>query len=176
LLPFLPMLPTQILLNNFLYDLSQVTIPTDNVDADYLKKPRPWNIKFIRQFILAIGPVSSIFDFLTFGVMWFIFHASPEEFRTGWFVESLLTQTFVIYIIRTQKIPFLESRPSRTLLLSTLSIVLVGCLIPFTPIGAFFHFVPLPALFFLILAGMAIAYLLLAQLVKSIFSKKFGFD
>ena len=176
LLPFLPMLPTQILLNNFLYDLSQVTIPTDNVDADYLKKPRPWNIKFIRQFILALGPVSSIFDFMTFGVMWFIFHASPELFRTGWFVESLFTQTFVIYIIRTQKIPFLESRPSRTLLLSTLSIVAVGCLIPFTPIGAFFKFVPLPPLFFLILAGMAVAYLLLAQFVKSIFIRKYGFD
>lgn len=176
ILPFLPMLPTQILLNNFLYDLSQVAIPTDNVDADYLKKPRPWNIRFIRQFILALGPVSSVFDFLTFGVMWFVFHAAPDLFRTGWFVESLFTQTFVIYIIRTQKIPFLESRPSRPLLLSTLAIVAVGCTIPYTPIGTFFHFVPLPLTFFLILAGMAFAYLCLAQVVKSIFIRKYGFD
>lgn len=176
LLPFLPMLPTQILLNNFLYDLSQVTIPSDNVDAEYLKKPRPWNIRFIQRFIFTLGPVSSLFDFLTFGVMWFIFDASPELFRTGWFVESLITQTFVIYIIRTHKIPFLESRPSRTLLLSTLSIVTIGCLLPYTPLGAFFHFTPLPLLYFGILAGMAIAYLFLAQWVKSIFIRKFGFD
>lgn len=175
-LPFLPMLPTQILLNNFLYDLSQITIPTDNVDAEYVKKPRPWDMKFIRQFILTLGPVSSIFDFLTFGVMLWVFQATPELFRTGWFIESLLTQTFVIYIIRTQKIPFLESRPSRTLLISTLSIVALGCVIPYTPIGALFKFVPLPAAFFGIMAGMAFAYLLLAQLVKSIFIRKFGFE
>lgn len=176
LLPFLPMLPTQILLNNFLYDLSQVTIPTDNVDEEYLKQPRPWNIGFIRKFILALGPVSSLFDFMTFGVMWYIFHASPELFRTGWFVESLFTQTFVVYIIRTQKIPFFESRPSKTLLLSTLGIVTFGCVLPYTPLGTFFKFVPLPPLFFGILAAMAFAYLLLAQYVKSIFIRKFGFD
>ncbi len=176
LLPFLPMLPTQILLNNFLYDLSQVAIPTDNVDTDYLKKPRPWNIKFIRQFILALGPVSSLFDFMTFGVMWYVFHASPELFRTGWFVESLITQTFVIYIIRTQKIPFVESWPSRALLISTLSIVAFGVILPFTPLGTFFKFVPLPPLFFGILAAMAVAYLFLAQYVKSLFIRKFGFD
>lgn len=175
-LPFLPMLPTQILLNNFLYDLAQVTIPSDNVDSDYLKKPRPWNIAFIRKFIFALGPVSSIFDFLTFGVMWYVFHASPELFRTGWFVESLLTQTFVIYIIRTQKIPFLESRPSRVLLLSTLGIVAFGCVMPFTPIGSFFKFVPLSPLFFVIVAAMALAYLFLAQVVKTLFVRKFGFD
>ncbi len=175
-LPFLPMLPTQILLNNFLYDLSQVTIPSDSVDADYLQKPRPWNITFIKRFIFAIGPVSSIFDFMTFGVMWFVFHASPALFRTGWFVESLLTQTFVIYIIRTQKIPFLESRPSRTLFLSTFGIVALGCILPYTPIGTFFKFVPLPPLFFLIVSAMAIAYLVLTQFVKNIFVRKYGFD
>ncbi len=178
ILPFLPMLPTQILLNNFLYDLSQITIPSDNVDADYLKQPRPWNIRFIRRFILTLGPVSSIFDFLTFGVMWFVFHAgnNPSLFRTGWFVESLLTQTFVIYIIRTHKIPFLESKPSQTLLLSTISIVVFGCIIPYTKLGTFFKFVPLPPLFFVIMIGMAIAYLLLAQFVKARFIRKFGFD
>lgn len=178
LLPFLPMLPTQILLNNFLYDLSQITIPTDAVDEDYLKKPRPWNISFIRRFIVTLGPVSSLFDFLTFGVMWFVFKGNlhHELFQTGWFIESLLTQTFVIYIIRTRHIPFLESRPSRTLLISTLSVVAIGCIIPYTPIGAFFHFVHLPALFFLILAGMAVAYLFLAQWVKSMFIRKYGFD
>ncbi|MFA6099113.1 MAG: magnesium-translocating P-type ATPase [Patescibacteria group bacterium] len=175
-LPFLPMLATQILLNNFLYDLSQVTIPTDDVDEEYVEKPRPWDIKYIREFILALGPVSSIFDFTTFGIMLWVFHANEHLFQTGWFVESLFTQTFVIYIIRTHKIPFFQSRPSKILLYATLGIVATGCIIPYTPIGAWFNFVPLPPLFFLILLGIAVAYLLLAQLVKVIFVKKFGFE
>lgn len=175
-LPFLPMLPTQILLNNFLYDLSQVTIPTDHVDADYVKTPKPWDIKFIRKFILILGPVSSVFDFLTFFIMWKVFQASPELFRTGWFIESLFTQTFVIYIIRTNKIPFIQSRPSKILLLSTLAVVAIGVIIPYSPLAHVFQFVPLPPLFFLILFGIAISYLLLAQFVKSLFIKRYGFE
>ncbi|MDD5109680.1 MAG: magnesium-translocating P-type ATPase [Patescibacteria group bacterium] len=175
-LPFLPMLPTQILLNNFLYDLSQVTIPSDSVDDDYLIKPRPWDIKYIREFILTIGPVSSLFDFVTFFVMWKIFNAAPEMFRTGWFVESLFTQTLVIHIIRTNKIPFIGSRPSRLLLWSTLAVVAAGCVIPYSPLSAWFGFTPLPLRFFGILAGIAFTYLLLTQFVKSWFIKKFGFE
>jgi P-type Mg2+ transporter len=175
-LPFLPMLPTQILLNNFLYDLSQITIPSDNVDEDYLLKPRPWDIKFIKEFILVIGPVSSIFDFITFAVMWFIFKASPELFHTGWFVESLFTQTLVIYIIRTNKLPFINSRPSKVLLYSTLAVVIAGCLIPYTFLANIFGFEPLPFTYFTILFGIALSYLILTQIVKNWFIKKYGYE
>jgi Mg2+-importing ATPase len=175
-LPFLPMLPTQILLNNFLYDFSQVAIPTDKVDDDYLIKPRPWNIKFIKEFILYIGPISSIYDLITFGVMWYVFRASPELFHTGWFVESLTTQVLVVHIIRTNKIPFLESKPSKILLLTTLSVVLIGLVIPYTFLGKLFGFTSLPALFFVILLLIAVTYLFLVQLVKNIFTKKFGYE
>lgn len=173
-LPFLPMLPAQILLNNFLYDISQVALPSDNVDKSYVAKPRPWNIKFIREFIFIIGPISSIFDFLTFGVMLWIFKAEPALFQTGWFVESLTTQVLVIHIIRTNKIPFIESRPSKTLLISSLAVVLTGMIIPFTVIGSFFGFQPLPPLFFAILLAMSVAYLLLVQVVKALFLKKYN--
>jgi Mg2+-importing ATPase len=175
-LPFLPMLPAQILLNNFLYDVSQVAIPTDNVDQDLLETPRPWDIKFIKQFIIYFGPVSSLFDFITFIVMIYVFHASQSMFHTGWFVESLLTQTFVVYIIRTRKIPFLESRPSKALLFTTLAIVLFGVLLPYLPIAGYLGFDPLPALFFVILAVIAFTYLLLTQLIKVWFTKKYGYE
>jgi Mg2+-importing ATPase len=164
-LPFLPMLPTQILLNNFLYDLSQVTIPTDNVDATFIEKPHRWNIGLIRDFMIYIGPISSIFDFLTFWVMLAVFHASETLFHTGWFVESLATQTLVLFIIRTGGNP-LRSRPSRPLTMTTLAIVLVGVLLPITPLASVLGFTPLPLLYFLFL-GLAIAiYLLLVEIVK----------
>ncbi len=164
-LPFLPMLPTQILLNNFLYDLSQVTIPTDNVDATFIEKPHRWNIDLIRDFMIYIGPISSIFDFLTFWVMLVVFHASETLFHTGWFVESLATQTLVLFIIRTGGNP-LRSRPSRPLTMTTLAIVLVGVLLPITPLASVLGFTPLPLLYFLFL-GLAIAiYLLLVEIVK----------
>ena len=175
-LPFLPMLPSQLLLNNFLYDLSQVAIPTDNVDKEYLSRPRPWDIKFIREFMMIIGPISSIFDFATFGIMWYVFHASPELFRTGWFVESLATQTLVIFIIRTSKIPFLQSSPSKPLFWSAIAIVLLGVIIPYTFVGHYFSFTPLPILFFGILAAMSLVYLFLVQLVKTAFIKRFGYE
>jgi Mg2+-importing ATPase len=165
-LPFLPMLPSQILLNNFLYDLSQVTIPTDNVDQSYIKKPQHWDISLIRNFMIYIGPVSSIFDFLTFFIMLRVFNAGPVLFHTGWFVESLATQTLVLFIIRTAGNP-LRSRPSRPLTITTLLIVAIGILLPYTPLARPLGFTPLPALYFFFLAVMTAIYLLLVQLVKS---------
>jgi Mg2+-importing ATPase len=164
-LPFLPMLPTQILLNNFLYDLSQITIPTDKVDASYIKKPHHWDIRLLRNFMLIIGPISSIFDFLTFFMLLWIFHASDVLFHTGWFVESLATQTLVLFIIRTAGNP-LRSRPSRPLAITTLSIVAIGILLPYTPLAGPLGFVPLPPLYYLFLTGMTVTYLLLVELVK----------
>jgi len=164
-LPFLPMLPSQILLNTFLYNVSQVTIPTDNVDASYIRKPQHWDIKLIRNFMLFIGPVSSIFDFLTFFIMLRIFNAGAVLFHTGWFVESLATQTLVLFIIRTAGNP-LRSRPSLPLTITTLLIVVVGFVLPYSPLAGPLGFTPLPALYFLFLAGMIVSYLLLVELVK----------
>ncbi len=164
-LPFLPMLPTQILLNNFLYDLSQVTIPTDNVDASYIKKPQHWDIGLFRNFMLIIGPISSIFDFLTFFLLLRVFHAGGVLFHTGWFVESLATQTLVLFIIRTAGNPF-RSRPSRSLTITTLLIVAIGILLPYTPLAGSLGFIPLPLLYYLFLAGMIVIYLLLVEVVK----------
>jgi P-type Mg2+ transporter len=164
-LPFLPMLPTQILLNNFLYDLAQITIPTDNVDASYIDKPRRWDIKLIRDFMLYIGPISSIYDFLTFYALLKLFHASEALFHTGWFVESLATQTLVLFVIRTAGNPF-RSRPSLPLAITTVLIVLVGIVLPFSPFANVFGLTPLPAMFFLFLGGTVLTYLLLVELVK----------
>jgi P-type Mg2+ transporter len=164
-LPFLPMLPTQILLNNFLYDLSQVTIPTDNVDSTYIIKPHRWDIRLIRDFMIYIGPISSIFDFLTFFIMLWVFRASPELFHTGWFVESLATQTLVLFIIRTAGNP-LRSRPSLPLAITTVLMVCIGIILPYTPLAGPLGFTPLPGLFFLFLAAMIITYLLLVEIVK----------
>jgi Mg2+-importing ATPase len=164
-LPFLPMLPTQILLNNFLYDLAQVTIPTDNVDASFVQKPHRWDITLIRNFMIFIGPISSIFDFLTFFILLSIFHASEQLFHTGWFVESLATQILVLFVIRTAGNP-LRSRPSRPLAISTLLVVAVGILLPFTSAAAPLGFTPLPPIYFAFLAGMIVTYLFLVELVK----------
>jgi Mg2+-importing ATPase len=175
-LPFLPMLPIQILLNNFLYDLSQVAIPTDEVDKEYLRQPRPWRVDYIKKFMLIIGPISSIYDFLTYGVMLFIFHANASLFHTGWFIESLCTQTLVIYVIRTGKVPFLESRPSGFLVLTSLVIISIGMIIPFTPLAGPFGFTAPPLSYFAVLFFIVLTYLLLVQGVKTWFIKKFGQD
>lgn len=171
-LPFLPMLPTQILLNNFLYDLSQVTIPTDTVDAIYIEKPHHWNISLIRDFMVFIGPISSIFDFLTFWVMLALFHATEPLFHTGWFVESLATQTLVLFIIRTGGNP-LRSRPSRPLTVTTLLIVLLGMLLPVSPLAPALGFVPLPPLYFLFLTLAIVIYLSLVEIVKRWLMRRF---
>jgi Mg2+-importing ATPase len=164
-LPFLPMLPTQILLNNFLYDLSQVTIPTDNVDEEYILKPQKWDMKLIRNFMLYLGPISSIFDFLTFYVLLHFLHAGEPEFHTGWFVESLATQTLVLFVIRTMRNPF-RSRPSTPLTIATLAIVAVGVLLPYTPLAGPLGFTPLPGIYYLFLAGATVAYLGLVEIGK----------
>jgi len=168
-LPFLPMLPSQILLNNLLYDISEMTIPTDNVDEEQLERPAHWDMGLIQRFMLAFGPISSIFDFVTFGIMLNVFHAGRELFRTGWFVESLATQSLVIFLIRTHRVPFFASRPSLPLLASTLAVVAVGIVLPFTPAADFLGFVPLPIKFFGVLALMILAYLALVELGKRLF-------
>ncbi|MBZ5527613.1 MAG: magnesium-translocating P-type ATPase [Acidobacteriia bacterium] len=164
-LPFLPMLPFQILLNNFLYDLAQVTIPTDNVEDIQLRSPQRWDLRLIRNFMIFIGPVSSLYDFLTFYVLLAVFHAGETLFHTGWFVESLATQTLVLFVIRTMGNP-LRSRPSLPLTLTTLFIVLVGILLPFSPVAHTLGLTPLPAKFFAFLAFASLTYLALVELVK----------
>jgi Mg2+-importing ATPase len=164
-LPFLPMLPTQILLNNFLYDLAQVTIPTDHVDRTFIHKPQRWNVKMIRDFMIYIGPVSSIYDFLTFFALLKVFHASEQLFHTGWFVESLATQTLVIFIIRTAGNPF-RSRPSLALTATTIAVVIAAIVIPFTSLRTVLGFTPLPLGFFLFLGGATGTYLLLVEIAK----------
>jgi Mg2+-importing ATPase len=169
-LPFLPMLPTQILLNNFLYDISQISIPSDNVDPALLHRPKRWQIAFIRQFMMIIGPISSIYDFLTFGVLLWAFHASTNAtlFHTGWFVESLATQTLVVFVIRTAGNPF-KSRPGRPLLIGVLAIVAIAVVLPYTPLGSLLGFIPLPLSLLGAIAGLAVTYLLVVQAVKSWF-------
>jgi len=164
-LPFLPMLPTQILLNNFLYDLAQVTIPTDNVDPADVRKPHRWDIAGIRDFMIFLGPVSSVFDFATFGALRTFWHAGPALFQTGWFVESLATQTLVLFVIRTSGNPF-RSRPSAPLAATTIGVVAAGIALPFLPLAGRLGFVPLPLPFWLFLAAMTGAYLTAAELVK----------
>ena len=168
-LSFLPMLPSQILLNNLLYDSSQLAIPTDNVDEEQLHRPSHWDIGFIRRFMMVFGPLSSVFDFLTFAVMLGVFHAGAAEFRSGWFVESLATQTLVIFAIRTRRVPFFRSHPSLPLTLAALSVVTVGALLPATPLAPTLGFSPLPAGFFAALAGMVVAYLVLVEFGKLLF-------
>lgn len=176
LLKFLPMLPIQILLNNFLYDLSQVSIASDEVDDDYLLKARPWNVDYIRKFILYFGPISSIFDFITFGVLVWFFHATPALFHTGWFLESLCTQTFVIHVIRTGKVPFIESKPSQFLIFTSIYIGTIGLLIPYTIFSEYFKFVVPPPSFILILILIVVAYLVTVQLAKKWFIKRYGYE
>ncbi len=168
-LPFLPMLPVQILLNNFIYDVSQLTIPTDNVDEEWVIKSKRWNIKFIRRFMLFIGPISSIFDFSTFFLFYYGFKVTEGAFQTAWFLESLMTQVLVIHFIRTKKIPFFQSRPSWPLLASTLSAVVIGWVIPFTIVGKFFGLVPLPPYMLWSIVGIVIVYLGLVEIGKRIF-------
>jgi P-type Mg2+ transporter len=175
-LPFLPMLPIQVLTNNLLYDFSQTTIPTDQVDADWLTKPRQWAIGKLQRFILFLGPISSIFDYATFLIMLYVFNAwnNPALFRTGWFVESLFSQTLIIHVIRTNKIPFLQSRASWALIVSSLIIVVAGAWLTVSPLAGTLGFVPLPPLYWLLLALLLLGYVGLTQVVKSWFYRKFG--
>jgi Mg2+-importing ATPase len=170
LLPFVPMAPIQILTNNLLYDFSQVPIPTDNVDPEQIARPRPWDMGEIGRFILFLGPISSIFDYTTFAVMYFVFGARTAAdatlFQTGWFVESLMTQTLIIHIIRTNRIPFLESRASWPLTATTVAVMAAGVVVPISPIASSLGLVPLPARYWPILAVTLVAYVGVTQLVK----------
>ncbi|WP_337441871.1 magnesium-translocating P-type ATPase [Fischerella thermalis] len=177
-LPFLPMQPIQLLTQNLLYDISQITIPFDNVDKDFLKKPQKWNVPNIGRFMLFIGPVSSIFDYVTFIVMWFVFGANtPEQvqlFNSGWFVEGLLSQTLIVHMIRTSRWPFLQSTASLPVLLLTGIIIAIGMVIPFTPLGAALGMVPLPMRYFGWLWAILGAYCLLTQAIKLWYIRIFG--
>jgi P-type Mg2+ transporter len=175
-LPFLPMAPLQILTNNLLYDFSQTTIPTDNVDEEYLLRPRKWHIDSIRNFMLVLGPVSSLFDYITFGMLLLGFAAwhQPKLFQTGWFVESLLTQTLIIHVIRTSRIPFLQSRASTPLMLTTALIATVGVLLPYSPLARTLGFTALPGEYWAALVAILLAYLVLTQLVKAWFVRRWG--
>ena len=168
-LSFLPMLPSQILLNNLLYNAGQLVIPTDRVDPEALARPAAWDMRFIRRFMSVFGPVSSIFDFLTFWVMLSVLDAGHTEFRTGWFVESIATQTLVVYVIRTRRVPFFHSRPSLAMLCVPTTAALVGAILPYTGLAHLLGFTPLPTTFFLILFGMVLVYLLLVELAKTRF-------
>jgi Mg2+-importing ATPase len=172
-LPFLPMLPTQILLNNFLYDLAQVTIPSDNVDDAYLRRPQRWDMRVIRDFMVFIGPISSLFDFLTFYVMLHYLRASEPLFHTGWFVESLATQTLVLFVIRTMGNPW-ASRPSRALTATTLAIVAAAVALPFTPLATPLGFAPLPASYFAFLLPATFAYLGIVDVAKRRLARRLG--
>lgn len=177
-LPFLPMTPLQILFNNFLYDMGQLALPNDAVDKEYLAKPRPWNINYIKKFILFIGPLSSIYDFLTFGIMLYIFNAAQNQefFHTGWFIESLFTQILVIYVIRTNKIPFIESAPNKFLIFNTLLVLAVALGVVFSSFAELFGFVAMPPLYFIILFVLLVTYLSLVQIVKTWVVRKYGYQ
>jgi len=175
-LPFLPMAPIQVLTNNLLYDFSQVPIPADAVDEEQVARPRPWNIGEIKRFILFIGPISSIFDYTTFFVMLYIFKCwAPSRaplFQTGWFVESLMTQTLIIHVIRTNKIPFIQSRASWALTATTLSIMALGMWLPYSPVASALGFTHLPLLYWPILMLTLLAYMGLTQIIKVLLLRK----
>jgi Mg2+-importing ATPase len=172
-LPFLPMLPMQILFMNLLYDVSNMTLPTDNVDEEYIKHPKRWDIGFVRNFTLFFGPFSSLYDFLTYGIMLFIFGASTQAsaslFQSGWFVESFWTEVLVIFVIRTRRNPFFTSRPGKWLIILTLSCVAFGTIVPFTFLGGFLGFTALPVQYWILLILMVVTYLLLVDAGKVFF-------
>jgi Mg2+-importing ATPase len=165
LLPFLPMLPTQILLNNLLYDVSQITIPTDEVDGSWLRRPHRSDIALVRRFMILIGPISSAFDFLTFFVLLRVFHADQVLFHSGWFVESLCTQTLVLFVIRTYERPW-RSRPSSALTATIFAAAVFGAVLPATPVAGVLGFAPLPLTYYVFVAVATIAYLALVELAK----------
>ena len=172
ILPFIPMLPTQILLNNFLYDVSQVTIAADNVDVELIKNPKKWDVGFIKKFMLTFGPVSSIFDFVTFFILLDLFKSVPSTFRTGWFIESLITQTLIVFAIRTSKVPFLKSKPSKYLLIGSFITLILGIIFILPPFASYFSFSVLTIKFYPYLIFIVIFYFVLVEFVKSIFYKK----
>jgi P-type Mg2+ transporter len=179
-LPFLPMLPIHLLVQNLLYDISQIAIPFDNVDAELLQAPQRWNPGGIGRFMIYFGPISSVFDVTTYCVMWFVFAANTIAkqtlFQSGWFVVGLLTQTLVVHMIRTPKIPFIQSRASAPLLATTVFIIAVGIFIPMGPFAHYFKLQTLPRAYFPILAVIVLGYMILTQLVKGFYVRRFGWQ
>jgi P-type Mg2+ transporter len=167
-LPFLPMLPIQILLNNLLYDVSEIAIPFDRVDEEVIAEPVKWDVKLIERFMLVFGPVSSIFDFLTFYALLSLFGAGEALFQTGWFIESMTTQVLVVFCIRTRRL-FFRSKPHRFLVAMSLGVVAVAIVLPLLPVGGWFGFVAPPLLFFAYLTVATIAYLALVEITKVLF-------
>jgi Mg2+-importing ATPase len=170
-LSFLPLLPKQILLTNLMTDFPEMTIATDRTDAEMVNRPRRWNISFIKKFMITFGLISSVFDYLTFGVLLLILHASTDQFRTGWFMESVISAAIIVLVIRSRR-PFFKSRPGKYLFVATISIVVATLIFPFTPIGKIFDFVPLPMSFLMILGIIMGLYILTAELAKNIFYRK----
>jgi Mg2+-importing ATPase len=170
-LSFLPLLPKQILLTNLMTDFPEMTIATDRTDVEMVNQPKRWNISFIKKFMITFGLISSVFDYLTFGVLLLILHASPDQFRTGWFMESVISASIIVLVIRSRR-PFFKSRPGKYLLIATISVVIATLIFPFTPIGKIFNFVPLPMSFLMILGIIIVLYILMAELAKNIFYKK----
>ncbi len=179
-IPFLPMLPIHLLVQNLLYDISQIAIPFDNVDAELVKAPQRWNANEIGRFMLCFGPISSIFDITTYCVMWYIFQANSPEYQTlfqsGWFIEGLMTQTLIVHMIRTQKIPFFQSRPSAPLLAMTGLVMSIGVFLPMGPLAHYFKLEALPLSYFPILAVILISYMLLTQVIKHFYIKRYGWQ
>jgi Mg2+-importing ATPase len=173
-LPFLPLLPKQILLTNLLTDFPEMSIAGDRVDREMLTQPRRWNIRFIRNFMLTFGPLSSIFDFLTFGVLLLLLHAGQDQFRTGWFMESVISASIIVLVVRTRR-PFIRSRPGKYLLLSTLIIAGITLVLPYLPVAVAFGFRPVPVSFFPALGAILILYILSAEIAKRIFYRRVKF-
>jgi Mg2+-importing ATPase len=168
LLPFLPLLPKQILLTNLMTDLPEMTIATDAVDPELVDRPRRWNIDFIKKFMVTFGLLSSIFDFMTFGVLIFLLHADVAQFRTGWFMESVVSASMIVLIIRTRR-PFFTSRPSRYLFAATMLVIVAVVVLPFTPLAGILGFQPLPPLFILVMFCIVGIYVLMAEVTKKLF-------
>jgi Mg2+-importing ATPase len=172
-LPFLPLLPKQILLMNIMTDMPEMTIATDSVDDEMVLKPRKWSIKFIRNFMIVFGLISSIFDYVTFGVLKYMLHANPAQFQTGWWIESIISAALVVLVVRTRK-PFYKSRPGKYLLAATLAIVATTLIIPFTPLKNPFGFTTLPLIFYLALTGIIVLYIASAEVAKYFFYRPHG--
>jgi len=171
-LPFLPMLPVQILINNFLYDTSQITIPSDNVDETYTRRPQRWNLKIIYRYMFIYGITSSVFDMITFWLLYKVFAVNEAQFRTGWFLESLATQILVVFIIRTQHIPFYKSKPSGKLILSVAVCLFIGWLLPYLPFAERIGFEALPVEIVIFIVVLVFVYLFSAELVKRFIYRK----
>jgi Mg2+-importing ATPase len=171
ILPFLPMLAPQILLENFLSDIPSTAIASDNVDPEWVAKPRRWNTAFIRDYMVLFGLVSSVFDFLTFGVLLFIFHSTPEIFRTSWFLESLLTELVISLVVRTRRV-FFRSRPGKLLLVGTLVFIGITLVLPYLPFSSIFGFIPLPLPLLLMMIGLTMLYVLVTEIAKKYFYSK----